>query len=195
MKIVRHAALIACSVLSLHAADDPLQRFHRSYRGLSAVSFSFRDKGGHSGHILAKRGGAYRITLGDRSVVSDGRTVWNATASTKTVVINDYKPQSTDVSIERVFFDVMSVYRSSIARQLSTGIVVRLEAPNPQAQIANISAVEISCTPAMAVTNVRITSSGSTSDYSISKFKSNPPTMQKSFQYVVPKGWQTVDIR
>lgn len=195
MNVLRHAALVACSVLSLHAADDPLQRFHRSYRGLSAVAFSFRDGGGQPGSILAQRGGSYRITLGDRNVVSDGKTVWNATASTKTVIVNDYKPHSTDVSIERVFFDVMSVYRSSIAQQSSSGVVVRLEAPSPQAQIANISMVEISCTSSMIVNSVRITSAGSTSNYRISKFVSNPKTGKQSFRFNVPKGWQTVDIR
>ena len=195
MNLLRHATLVACSVLSLQAAEDPLQRFHRSYRGLSTVSFAFRDGSGQSGSILAKRGGSYRITLGDRTVVSNGKTVWNATASTKTVVINDYKPQSTDVSIERVFFDVMSVYRSSIVRQASSGVVVRLEAPSPQTQIANISAVEITCSPSMIVSNVRITSAGSTSDYRISKFSANPNPKQQSFRFVVPKGWQTVDIR
>ncbi len=182
-------------MLSLQAAEDPLQRFHRSYRGLSTVSFAFRDGSGQTGSILAKRGGSYRITMGDRTVVSDGKTVWNATASTKTVVINDYKPQSTDVSIERVFFDVMSVYRSSIARQASSAVVVRLEAPSPQAQIANISAVEITCTSSMIVNNVRITSAGSTSDYQISKFVANSKPNQQSFRFIVPKGWQTVDIR
>lgn len=195
MNVLRHAALIACSMLSLHAAEDPLQRFHRSYRGLAAVSFSFRDGGGQAGSILAKRGGSYRITLGDRTVVSDGKTVWNATTSTRTVVVNDYKPHSTDVSIERVFFDVMSVYRSSITQQSSSGVVVRLDAPSPQAQIANISTVEISCTSSMIVNSVRITSAGSTSSYRISKFASNPKTDNRSFRFSVPKGWQTVDIR
>lgn len=195
MRILQRAALVACSFVSLHAADDQLQRFHASYRGLNGISFSFSDRGGISGSIIAKRGGSYRITMGDRTIVSDGKTVWNAAASNKTVVINDYRSHSTDVSIERVFFDVMSVYHSSIAKQLSNGFIVRLEAPSAQTQIANISTVEITCSKSLAVTNVRVISHGNATDYVVSKFRANPPTKSSTYSYRIPKGWQSVDIR
>jgi outer membrane lipoprotein-sorting protein len=195
MNVLRYAAIIALSSVSLHAADDALQSFHAKYRGLNTVSFSFKNQSGLSGSILAKRGGSYRITSGDRTVISDGKTVWNATSSSKTVVINDYKSSSTDVSIERVFFDVMSVYRSSIATKSSNGIVVRLEAPSAQAQIAGISNVELTCTSTLIVKRVKVVTNGTPTEFAISKYSSNQLVQPKDFNFIVPKDWQVVDLR
>jgi outer membrane lipoprotein-sorting protein len=195
MKLFLHATIVAISAVSLFASDDALQSFHAKYRGLNTISFGFKGQGGISGSILAKRGGSYRITSGDRTVVSDGKTVWNATGASKTVIVSDYKPTSTDVSIERVFFEVMSVYRSSVTSKSSSGIVVRLDAPNAQAQIAGIYSVELSCTPTFAVKSVRIVANGSASEFSITNLVPNPSTKSSEFKFVVPQDWQTMDIR
>ena len=195
MNLFRYAAIVAVSAVSLVASDDALQTFHAKYRGLNTISFVFKGQQGLSGSILAKRGGSYRITSSDRTVVSDGKTVWNATSSTKTVIVSDYKPTSTDVSIERVFFEVMSIYRSSISSQNSSAIVVRLDAPSAQTQIAGISSVELSCTPAFLVKGVRIVTNGSASEFSISKFVANTATKSSQFRFAVPDDWQMIDIR
>jgi outer membrane lipoprotein-sorting protein len=195
MNLIRYAAIVAVSAVSLLASDDALQSFHAKYRGLNTVSFAFKGQQGLSGSILAKRGGSYRITSVDRTVVSDGKTVWNATSSTKTVIVSDYKPTSTDVSIERVFFEVMSVYRSSITSKSSGGVVVRLDAPSTQTQIAGISSVELSCTASFMVKGVKIVSNGSVSEFSISKFVANRSTKPSEFRFAVPDDWQMMDIR
>lgn len=135
------------------------------------------------------------MVVGDRTIVSNGRIVWNATSGTKTVLINDYKPTSADVSIERVFFDVMSVYRSSAKPLPSGSTLVRLDAPNPQAQIAGITNVELTCNAAFVVTSVRIMSNGAVSEFSISNLRTNPRIPASTFSFVVPKGWQLHDIR
>jgi len=191
-----HKVLVVAvaSASATTAAEDALQQFHAKHRGLSTVSFSFRGNG-LQGKLVAKRGGMYSIVVGDRTVVSDGETVWNASASNKTVVVNDYKPVSTDVSIERVFFDVMAVYRSSIASKSPSGIVVRLDAPSVPVQIAGISSVEITCTKSMVVTRVKIVSHGSPSEFTIENFRANPKVVPTKFTFPIPKGWQAVDIR
>ena len=191
-----HKALIVAvaSVTTVTAAEDTLQEFHAKHRGLNTVSFSFKGNG-LQGNLVAQRGGMYAITIGDRTVVSNGKTVWNATASNKTVVVNDYKPVSADVSIERVVFDVMSVYRSSIASKSASETVVRLDAPSSQAQIAGISSVEITCTSKMVVKKVKIVSNGSPSEFAITSFRANPKVPLSKFSFTVPNGWQAVDIR
>ena len=185
-------ALIA--TLALAPSDDLLQKFHARYRGLTTLSCSFRGSNGISGTILAKRGGMYRIAVGERTVVSNGKTVWNATTSSKTVIVSQYKPASTDVSIERVFFDVMSVYRSSIQATGAHEYTVRFDAPNPQVQIAGISSVEVQCSKQLVVRSVRINAGGTTSDFSITKFTSNPRVTSADFTYTIPKNWQLVDL-
>lgn len=195
MKFFGIAGVVAAATVSLYAGVDALDAFHAKYRGMKSVSFDFSIAGGMKGSFLAQKGGKYRIITADRTVISDGKTVWNATKATKTVVVSKYQPTSTDVSIERVFFDVMNVYRSSIASQTGSETVVRLDAPQANAQIANITSVLITCTPALAVKRVRVTSGGTVSDFSIANLRTNAPTSPTTFVYSVPRGWQTVDIR
>jgi len=195
MSPFRFIALVAFSATTLYASDDVLQKFHGAYRGLRTISFTFSGGGTSAGKMIAKRGGQYRVVLGDRTVVSNGAVVWNAAASTKTVIVSDYKPSSTDVSIERVFFDVMSVYRSSVLSSNNGVTVIRLEAPNAQAQIAGITKVDLTCNSTLVVSRVSITSQGSSSTFTISKVSINGKVPESTFTYNVPKGWQIVDIR
>lgn len=195
MNLFRYLTLTAISVTTLFASDDVLQKFHGTYRGLRTISFSFSGGGAPAGRMVAKRGGLYRVVLGDRTVVSNGTTVWNATASTKTVIVSDYRPTSTDVSIERVFFDVMSVYRSSVVSSKNGTTVIRLEAPDTQAQIAGISRVDLTCNSNLVVSHVSITSQGAVSNFAISKISTNAKVTESTFTYNVSKGWQVVDIR
>lgn len=195
MNFFRYAALAAFSATTLFASDDVLQRFHRTYRGLRTISFSFTGGGASSGTMIAKRGGSYRVSMGDRTVVSNGSLVWNATASTKTVIVSEYKPTSMDISIERVFFDVMSVYRSSLQSSANGKIIIRLESPSPQTQIAGISTVDLTCDARLNVSYVSITSQGAVSNFRISKLSTNRAFAASTFTYSVPKGWQLVDIR
>lgn len=195
MHLLRYATLVAFSAATLIASDDALQRFHGTYRGMKTISFSFTGGGVSAGKMVAKRGGMYRVTIGDRTVVSNGKMVWNATSSTKTVIISDYKPSSAEVSIERVFFDVMSVYRSTITSQAGGTINVRLDAPGPQAQIAGITSVDLTCDTKLVVKKVRIASNGAISEFTISKLSINPHISDRTFTYDVPRGWQSLDIR
>lgn len=195
MRLLGLAGMIAAATISCYAGTDILSAFHCKYRGMKTVSFKFGAPGGMKGTFAARRGGMYRITTTDRTVVSDGSTVWNATTNTKSVVVSKYQSSSADVSIERVFFDVMNVYRSSIASNSGNEIVIRLEAPQPNVQISNITSVSITCTPTLAVKRVSVTSGGSTNDFIIANLVPNARISPTTFSYSIPHGWQSVDIR
>lgn len=181
---------------TLHAsAADILEKFHTRYRSLSSISMRFAATDGISGSIIARRGGKYRIEAGGRTIACDGRTVWNAQASSKSVIINAYKPLSSDVSLERVFFEIMSVYRSSVVERTPNGTVLRLTAPQPAAVIANVSSLDITLDASANVTKIIVVSGPSKITYSISKLQTNPPTSNTRFSYTIPKGWEVVDLR
>ena len=176
-------------------ATDPLEVFHSKYRSLSSIRMNISASDGMRGTIVARRGGRYRIEVGSRTIVCDGKTVWSADAASRSVVINEYKPYSADVSLEKVFFEVMSVYRSQIVESSARATTVRLTAPQPNAIIANVSSVDVRLDASYLVTSVIITSGRSSVTYNISKFKRNPTTTAASFQFTVPAGWETIDLR
>ncbi|MFM8771464.1 MAG: LolA family protein [Candidatus Kapaibacterium sp.] len=181
---------------TLHAsAADILERFHARYRSLSSISMRFTGTDGISGSITARKGGKYRIEAGGRTIACDGRTVWNAQASTKSVIVNAYKPLSSDVSLERVFFEIISVYRSSIVEQTPSGTVLRLTAPQPAAVIANVTSLDLTLDASAYVTKLVVVSGPSKITYSISKLQTNPSTSNTRFSYTIPKGWEVLDLR
>lgn len=177
------------------SSSDVLDQFHARYRSLKSVKMQFVGSDGISGSIMAQRGGRYRIEIGKRTIVCDGRVVWNADASTKSVIMNTYKPLSSDVSLERVFFEIISVYRSSIVEHRPTSTVLRLTSPQPAAVIANVSALDLTLDKAGNVTNVLIASGPSRVTYAISGLKRNPPLTSRQFTYTVPKNWELIDLR
>jgi len=174
---------------------DAIEAFHAKYRSLSSMRMKFSGSDGISGTITARRGGKYRIAVGERTIVCDGKTVWNADATTLRVVINQYKPLSTDLSLERVFFEIMSVYRSQLVQSSAKATILRLTAPAPNAVIANVSSVDVTLDASMNVSSVAISSGPSRISYSITKFKSNPATATSTFTFLIPKGWETIDVR
>lgn len=180
----------------LHAVGmDVLDQFHARYRSLKSIKMRFIGSDGMNGMIMAQRGGRYRIEVGTRTIVCDGRTVWNADASTKSVIMNTYKPLSSDVSLERVFFEIISVYRSSIVEQGPTNSILRLTAPQPAATIANVTALDITLDKSINVTKVVIISGPSRIAYTISGLQRNPALSGSRFTFKVPKNWELVDLR
>jgi outer membrane lipoprotein-sorting protein len=188
--------LILCALaVPARSNKDALEAFHAKYRSLSSIKMNFTSSDGLKGTITARRGGRYRIVVGDRTIVCNGSTVWNADAITHSVVINQYKPLSTDVSLERVFFEIMSVYRSQVVQSTAASTILRLEAPAPNAVIANVSSVDVTLDASLNVTKVSITSGPSRISYTITKFRSNASTSASLFQFSIPKGWEVIDLR
>lgn len=197
MRMLTRIVAVGIVITGTHSASsaDVLDQFHARYRSLKSVKMRFVGSDGISGLIVAQRGGRYRIEIGTRTIVCNGRTVWNADATTKSVIMNTYKPLSSDVSLERVFFEIISVYRSSIVEQSPITTVLRLTAPQPAAVIANVSALDLTLDKAGNVSKVVIVSGPSRVTYAISGLKTNPPISSSEFTYVVPKRWELVDLR
>lgn len=177
------------------AGADLLQRFHATYRKATTIRCTFTSASGVSGTIIAKRGGFYRVELPDRTIVSDAKTVFSATASARTVILNSYRARSKEVSLEKVFFDIMNIYRGVIIEQRNGGGTIRLTPPDANAQISGVSNVDVTIDKATKVTRIVLTENGSTTSYTVSKMSIDPKVASSTFSYTTPKGWEIIDLR
>ncbi len=190
------AAALAAVVLTMPlTARDAIDAFQARYTKLTSVACSFRDASGVRGSIKARRGGLYNIRLTDRTIVCDGKTVWNVMPFTKTVVMNTYKATSEDVSLERVFFLMLNIYRPTLISTSKKASTIRLTAPREDAVIANIHQVDIILDRKNVITSVSINEYGTTTTWHLSKLVLNRSMPASTFTYSVPVGWQTVDLR
>ncbi len=77
----------------------------QEFNDLNSIEIYFvnRDNPDINGHIIAKKGNKYRITMGDRIISSDGATVWNYSSTQNTVLISNFKEINSS-SLENLFF-------------------------------------------------------------------------------------------
>lgn len=179
--------------VSLLATTDAIQKFHSTYGALKTVSCSFASSY-TSGSLKAKKGGSYRIELKDRIIICNGRQLYNVQSSTKTVVIDNYQQNSDEISVERIFFVLLNVYRASVVPG-SNDKQIRLTPPDKTATIAGVTEVVVTVNEAFLITRIDVKEQAANTTWTISSLRLNAKLSNSDFTYSPPKGWQVVDLR
>jgi outer membrane lipoprotein-sorting protein len=195
-RIVTSWLVAACSSTVLHASQLS-DRFHQTYSTLRSLSCTFTESSGIKGSIAAMRGGKYDVRLPDRRLVSDGSTVWNVTPSSKTVILDRYRTNADDLSIERIFFTLMAVYRIQREEKLtSTGrTILRLVPPADNALVGGVAWADVTIDAKMNVHSITINDGTATSRWTITGLKRNPSLSPSAFSFKPASGWQVIDLR
>lgn len=196
MKLLFLLAALTLTSTAL-AATTTVDRFIQRYHGLTSVSCGFRDAHGLSGTVQARKGGSYRVELPDRTIVCNGSVVWSATPTSKTVIVNAYRAQAMDLSIERVFFTLMNVYRPTLVKDYdaSKTATIRLTPPAENAMVGSVKSVDVVVDASMNVVRIVVQEDAATTTWSVSKLRLNAAIPSSAFTYSVPKGWNQVDLR
>lgn len=190
------AASIALAPINGYAANDVVMRFQQRYQGLTSIRCSFSGTASQRGTLAAVRGGKFRLTTSERIIISDGSSVYNVTPSAKTVIVNTFNPRATDVSIERVFFEVLTVYRASL--QASNGVyrTLRLVPPSPNAMVNAVRELSVTVhANTLAVTSVTVSTDAGQFTFAITQLKINAPVPASTFVYKAPTDWEVIDLR
>lgn len=194
--IIVAAASLTTSAIDMLATDDLVMRFQQRYQGLKSVRCSFSGAANQRGTLAAVRGGKYRLTMNDRIIVSDGTSVYNATPSAKTVIINRFNPKATDVSIERVFFELLTVYRATV--QSSNGVqrTLRLLPPASSAVVYGVRELTVVVhASTLAISRCTATTDSGQFTFTISDLRVNTSVPASTFVYAPPSGWEVIDLR
>lgn len=190
------AASIAISPIRAIATDDLVTRFQLRYQGLKSVRCTFNGAANQRGTLAAVRGGKFRLITGDRIIVSDGSSVYNATTSAKTVIVNRFNPKATDVSIERVFFDVLTIYRASVLSAKGGATTLRLVPPASTAVVYGVRELLVVInTSSLVITSITATTDAGQYTFAISELKINTSVPASVFTYAAPQGWEVIDLR
>lgn len=175
------------------AGGDPIDHFHSRYSDLTSVDVSFSSER-IQGRLRARKGGAYRIEAGDRLFISDGSSVWNVQTSTKTVVIDAASAHSDELSVDRIFFVLLNVYRPTVKTGGATPIL-RLAPPDPSAKIVGVEWADVAMNARHEITAITVSENGVPTEWKITELRRDPRLKDELFQYTPPSGWTTVDLR
>lgn len=190
LRLTSLSALLPLSSSVTAMAKDDVQRFRKLYSSLSTISLSFSSSAAR-GSLVAKTGGRYHVDLGDKLFVCDGQQIWTVSNKTKTIVIDAFDPDNDQMSIERVFFVLLNVYRP----KMIGNDVVQLTPPDPSALVAGVEKVECTVDSKMMITSIRVFEGGSPTRWNVSKLKLNKPVNENLFTVTPGQGWDVIDLR
>lgn len=180
---------------SVVAAQSTLDRFW-SYRSLKSVRFSF-EGAGVKGTLTATSAGSYKVITRDRTIICNGKTIWNVDTRSKTIVINNYEAASQETSLNQIFFTVLGAYTPTVESESSTQgtALIRLTAPSQNATILNIKSVDVLVKgDPMKIISITVNDGASTT-WKLADMQRNPHVPASTFAAPSTAGYTVVDLR
>ncbi|MFC2130650.1 outer membrane lipoprotein carrier protein LolA [Bacteroidota bacterium] len=119
------------------------------YKYVTTVSFDFKLlEENFSGSLTVKKGNKYKMEIGGRIIISNGKTIWNYSPKENKVVISDLEEIGDQVSLESFFFSFLENFQpvKLTEKKTSKGIeayVLDLKVKENTKSFQKISTVEI----------------------------------------------------
>ncbi len=198
-------AILAATVLSAGqaAAQSPeavartLQQRYHQVRTLSA-DFVQSTGGTRLTGRLQVRGDAFRMTVGEQTLVTDGRTLWSYAPDDEQVVVQDYDAAQTGFSIGQLFTDYLRVFRAvGATRATLDGVRHDVLTLRPRDAGSSVRDATLYVRSSDAIpTRVRVRdTNGTLHAFDLSRVQLNPSLPASTFAFTPPRGTEVVDLR
>jgi outer membrane lipoprotein carrier protein len=210
-RVVGLVVLFCIPVTSaLVAAEDAqaiLERVKKKYDSIHDAQLTFlrresialtKTQQSVGGTLFIKKNNKYRVELSDRTIVTDGSTVWSYIPANKQVLVNTFKLDDNALTPDKVLAAAPKDYSASIVGEEKIGKtptrVLRL-VPNDQASLVETMKLWID-SGTWLIKKVEIVDvNGKQTVYQVNEMKTNIGIPDSRFTYEVPKGVETVDLR
>lgn len=198
-------AILAVTVLSAGqaAAQSPeavartLQQRYRQVRTLSADFVQSTGSTRLTGRLQV-RGDAFRMTVGEQTLVTDGRTLWSYAPDDEQVVVQDYDAAQTGFSIGQLFTDYLRVFRAvGATRATLDGVRHDVLTLRPRDAGSSVRDATLYVRSSDAIpTRVRVRdTNGTLHAFDLSRVQLNPSLPASTFAFTPPRGTEVVDLR
>ena len=205
--VSRATGLILAAALVLHpgqaAAQSPeavARQLQQRYRQVQTVTADFVQSTGSTRLTgrLQVRGDAFRMTVGEQTLVTDGRTLWSYSPDDEQVVVQDYDARQTGFSIGQLFTDYLRVFRAVGATRATIGGVrhdVLTLRPRDSGSSVRDATLYVRSADAIP-TRVRVRdTNGALHAFDLSRVQLNTRLPASTFQFSPPRGTEVVDLR
>ena len=174
-----------------------LQRRYGTVRTLQA-DFVQTSGGQRLAGTLAVRGPAFRLDLGDQTLVTDGRTMWSYNEDDRQVVVQAYDEGQVGFSVGQLFTDYLRVFRvTGASKARLAGVAYDVLALRPRASGSSVRDATLYVRSSDAVpTRVRVHDrNGGSLQFDVSNVRLNRTLAANTFRFEAPRGTETVDLR
>lgn len=164
----------------------PYQRLVERLKNANALECRVAAGNHRQIRIIAARDGKIRMESAERTIVSNGTTVWNYLPSRKTVTIA--WASTAGATFDRIAFELINKYHP--VEQNTTCVVLR-PTGEPRYGVQQI-VLEFRQHHLRTIT---ITHATGTEHWVIRSLRFNPPLSTNTFEFTVPAGVEIVDLR
>ena len=176
---------------SLRAKYSSMKTVELDFRSIEPVS-------GMIGSLKAEKSGKYVLTLSDRKIICDNRTIWNIIPNRKMVSISSVKNKPT-TSIDIILFTFLYSYQPISIKEYSVGKsnLLALEL-HPKGQSAAMGIKKLRVFLKKGSTNIeRISADDGNQDmvWDIKKLNINSKLQPGLFSYSPSVGIEVIDMR
>ncbi len=174
-----------------------LQQRYGTVRSLQA-NFVQTSGGQRLTGTLAVRGPAFRLDLGEQTLVTDGRTMWSYNEDDRQVVVQAYDEGQVGFSVGQLFTDYLRVFRVTGASKARLGgVAYDVLALRPRTSGSSVRDATLYVRSSDAVpTRVRVHDrNGGSLQFDVSNVRLNRTLAASTFRFEAPRGTETVDLR
>ncbi len=172
------------------------------FSGINTIHLRFYDPvSSVKGDITASKNDKYIINLYERTICSDGNTIWNYSEKDSNVLISSFNSFDSELSVESLFFELLENFEPSkiTAYKSSAGVSgykLHLTSKKDYYNPHNIKNIEL----IINQDNYEIREILYKQDYSeyrwkISDLKINPEIKDSDFRFEIKQGIEVIDLR
>lgn len=148
--------------------------------------------------ISAKRGNKFILDMPDRTIICDGKNVWNYTKEKKSVVISAFNAASGGISVEKIMLDVIAKYKATSLTNQGKGKnalwMLNLQ-PNGET-LYGIRSITLGLDDSKKIIRrISISSDQGSQEWTVKSLQINPKLSDAAFSYSAPKGVEVIDMR
>ena len=184
-----------------YTVESVFASLRAKYSSMKTVELEFQSVepvSGMVGSLQAEKSGKYVLTLSDRKIICDNRTIWNIIPNRKMVSISSVKNKPT-TSIDIILFTFLYSYQPISIKEYSVGKsnLLALEL-HPKGQSAAMGIKKLRVFLKKGSTNLeRISADDGNQDmvWDIKKLNINSKLQPGLFSYSPPVGIEVIDMR
>lgn len=199
-RLVLLASVLFSGQATAQSADAVARQLQQRYRQVQSVTADFvQTSGGQrlSGRLQV-RGNAFRMTIGEQTLVTDGRTLWSYSPADEQVVVQDYDARQQGFSIGQLFTDYLSVFRAvGATRATIDGVRHDVLTLRPRDAGSSVRDATVYVRSSDAIpTRVRLRdTNGALHAFDLSRVQLGPRLPDATFRFTPPGGTEVVDLR
>ncbi len=191
---------ITMPLLSQNDKDKVYNQLLEKYGSLSSISLKYRsmDNKNIEGSIEAKRGNKYIIKMGNRIITCNGKAIWNYSIDDKNVIISNFDSDLHSNSIEKMFFSLLEEFvplemkRESSSRG-TTFTILTLE--SPKGTQFDVQRINLWLNRNSEIESFSLIRNGIEEKWAVWDIAINRKIADKTFDFIVPKGTEVIDLR